>query len=399
MRRLMLLVGAVLVVLAVAGSGAAVSTVAGSSRSVTLGGPIVELKADAGRAIALIELADSESSVKVHCADVVVWRPSTGASVVVVDHVREQCRGFDILGAYYGVALAGSDAVWVQSGGGNTFETLMFVSPLATGRSDVVGRAGAGGQGGWGSFVANAQGDRELLVYNSYNRCVSSEYSDVQCPPGYKDRSISSDQIVMERQARRTVATSGRDLTVLAVGGGRIVAREWSGPLIVLAPTRAAAPRVAHENFNAERLIATYRYKRGEVRAAATDGRTLAVLRKGALDVIPLPGSSGSRIARTVPNAFSYGPDRPVACLEGPILQFQCTSPQLRLVDLDGNIAVYIRRNAVYLLDLKTGRSIVIAQPTTTPVNAQLEPDGLYISAGNTLTFTPRSQVEQRLHR
>jgi hypothetical protein len=76
-----------------------------------------------------------------------------------------------------------------------------------------------------------------------------------------------------------------------------------------------------------------------------------------------------------------------------------CTNPQLRLVDLDGHIAVYIRGNAVYLLDLTRGRSVIVAQPTAAPVNAQLEPDGLYIAAGSTLTFTPRSQVEQRLHR
>ena len=132
-----------------------------------------------------------------------------------------------------------------------------------------------------------------------------------------------------------------------------------------------------------------YPYKPGQVRAAVTDGRTLAVLRVGALDVIPLPGALGSRSIRMLPHASSYGPESGAAYPE----------PQLRLTDLDGHIAVYIRGHAVHLLDLTTGRSVIVAQPAATPVNAQLEPDGLYIAAGNTLTFTPRRQVEQRLHR
>jgi hypothetical protein len=45
------------------------------------------------------------------------------------------------------------------------------------------------------------------------------------------------------------------------------------------------------------------------------------------------------------------------------------------------------------------GRSTIFARPKTGPVNAQLEPDGLYLAAWDTLTFTPRTQVEQRLHR
>ena len=55
--------------------------------------------------------------------------------------------------------------------------------------------------------------------------------------------------------------------------------------------------------------------------------------------------------------------------------------------------------NDVYLLDLRSGRSVVVAQPKATRLDAQLEPDGLYVAARNTLTFTPRAQVEQRFRR
>jgi hypothetical protein len=80
-------------------------------------------------------------------------------------------------------------------------------------------------------------------------------------------------------------------------------------------------------------------------------------------------------------------------------MRSSCTNPELRLVDLDGDIAVYVLRTAVYLIDLTSGRSVIVARPTAAPVSAQLEPDGLYLAAASTLTFTPRSQVEQRRHR
>jgi hypothetical protein len=189
---------------------------------------------------------------------------------------------------------------------------------------------------------------------------------------------------------------------VLAVGGGRVVALRPAGGLIVLARAPAPTGLVAHEGFQAERLIATYPYEPEEVLAAATDGHTLAVLRANVLDVIPLPGNPGTRTTRKLPGATSYGADRPVACLEGTLgglTGTPCEEAELRLTDLDGHIAVYVRSTAVYLLDLTNGRSVIVARPTAFPVNAQLEPDGLYVAAGNTLTFTPRAEVERRLRR
>ena len=241
-----------------------------------------------------------------------------------------------------------------------------------------------------------------LLVYNRYGRCrrlTDPDYApDLPCPVGYRDGAIIDDTIEMvTKSGRRLIASSPRALTVLAVGGGRIVGRRENGELIVLAPRSTPTPLVAHTGYKAERLIATYPYMPAEVRGAATDGHTLALLRAGALDVIPLPGSPGARTTRTLPKAGSYGPDSPTVCLRYPV---ECrTRAQLRLTDLDGNIAVYIRGHAIYLLNLPTGRSIVFARPTASPVNAQLEPDGLYLAAGNTLTFTTRAQVEQQLHR
>jgi hypothetical protein len=113
--------------------------------------------------------------------------------------------------------------------------------------------------------------------------------------------------------------------------------------------------------------------------------------------VIPLPGSPGTRAIWPLPDARSYGPDRPAGCSDGngP----PCTVSELRLTDLDGDIALYINGNAVVLLDVRTGEAFTVARPTRGPVNAQIELEGLYASAGDTLTFTPRASLQQRLRR
>src|SRR5262249_14976435 len=154
--------------------------------------------------------------------------------------------------------------------------------------------------------------------------------------------------------------------------GGRVIAREPAGPVLVFDPNRASS------------VIASYGYKPNQALAAVTDGRTLGVLEKGVpvgvrlqtvLDVIPLPRSPGNRTIRPLPESASYGPDRPLSCNdEGS----RCAAAELRLTDVDGNIAVYVHGNAVNLLDVVSGKTVTVARPALRPVNAQLEPEGLY---------------------
>ena len=372
MRRMMLLVGAVAIIV-VAGAGDTGRSARGPS--LRFDGPIIQLNADSGRSIVVV---NSHSE----CPDVVVWSPATDARVLLAGRDLGLCPG---IGSYLGVALAGDRAAWLMSSEGNALETYLYMTSLVSGRSPHVKPTGwlvwtrAHNQGWSGPQMANLYGDSGLLVYNFLKRCQPlgdpAFPPDVVCPPGYAAGATSLEQIRLVLPARRVIATSGHDLTLLAAGGGRVVGRLDSGGLIVLAPKLPRAPLVQHAGYKAERLIATYPYATGEVQAAATDGRTLAVLRAGTLDVIPLPGTKGRHTTRTLPHPGTT-----------------------RLADLGGNIAVYIRGHAIYLLNLTTGRSIVFARPTASPVSAQLEPDGLYIAAGNTLTFTPRDEVEQQLH-
>jgi hypothetical protein len=392
-RRAAVLVGAATVLVA-----AAPSHPGGSVRvrgdSITVGGPITELKADAGRAIVLVRRTDT-------CADVLVWNRSRRKVVTVFDHSR--CSPTVPLESYYGVALAGDRAAYVETGGGNVLESFLMLTPLATRRGTVAAHESGEGEGSFGRIVSNPHGDAGLLAYNDHELelCRQEPAAPppfVRCPSGVEDGSIVlvSDQVRLAYPARRVVASSTHELRVLAVGGGRVVARTAAGDVIVLAPRSVAAPLVSYPGFRAERLVATYPYGPGEPLAAATDGRTLALLRAGALDVIPLPGRAGSRRTWHLPEASGYGPDRPVTC-DDYGTPGACRGPDLRLTDLDGAVAVYVQGRTVHLLDVRTGRSAVAARPPARPVTAQLEPDGLYVAAGSTLTFTPRRDVERSL--
>ena len=266
-----------------------------------------------------------------------------------------------------------------------------------SGRNITVESAAAEGQGGGqGAWVDDPGGDGTLLVYNSYRHCTDWAMPPDRCPAGVSDAADIDERIVMvtRQGAAHPIATSARTVTVLAVGGGRVVARLAGGELIVLAAKQAPAPLVAHDGFRVEHLIATYPYKPGQVRAAATDGHKLAVLRAGALDVIPLTERHARRTTWALPHASSYSSNSPIACEQ----ESGCPATALRLTDLDGNLAVYIFGNHVHVLDLTSGQSVVVARPKATRIDAQLEPDGLYVAAGNTLTFTRRTQIERRLH-
>jgi hypothetical protein len=67
------------------------------------------------------------------------------------------------------------------------------------------------------------------------------------------------------------------------------------------------------------------------------------------------------------------------------------------LAGLDGTVLAYTKGDSVYVLDLTTGRSALIAQPKKGLVGAELAHDGLYVASATTVTFTPRSELEQRL--
>ena len=312
--------------------------------SITVIGLIADLHADAGRALVKVDRGED-------CPDVLVWDRLKGKIVTVFDH--RWCAELAPLGSFGGVALTGDKAAYAETSGGNTLESYITVMSLATGRSSHVAAGYAGGQGAWGNIGREPQGRRRPTRLGSTNAAGGPDVGpDVPCPPGYEDASIVSDQIRLALPTRRVIASSADEMPVLAVGGGRVVALQALGRVIVLAPKRTATSLVQYEGFRAERLIASYKYNPAKeaVFAAATDGRTLAIRRQGAIDVIALPGSHGTPATRTLSVAGQS------------------------LADLDGNTAVYLYRNAVYLLNLTTGRTVIFARPLHDPSTRNSNP-------------------------
>jgi probable HAF family extracellular repeat protein len=363
----------------------AADTVAVGAGSITVRGSVEELKADAGRAIVRVRPPDSAV-----CSDVFVWGPPRRVTTVVDSR---RCSELVPLESTYGVALAGGEAAYIGTGGGNILESSVNETALSTRRSRRLAWETADGQGAYGEVLSNLHGDGSLLVFGDHTRCVDSEAArNESCPPGVEEGTVVSSRIRLALPARRVIAASSYEIRLLAVGGGRVVVRTGAGDLLVLAPRAARAPRRVVDGVSAERLVATYAYRPREALAAATDGRTLAVLRSGALDVIQLTGARGTRRTWRLPSAANYGADLPVACSDWG----KCHVPVLRLADLDGDLAVFVRGNGVYGLRLATGRITLLARPAGRPVSAQLEPGGLYVAAGSTVTFTPRAEVERR---
>ncbi|MFN0153113.1 MAG: hypothetical protein ACKVUT_01880 [Gaiella sp.] len=72
----------------------------------------------------------------------------------------------------------------------------------------------------------------------------------------------------------------------------------------------------------------------------------------------------------------------------------RCALAEVRLADLDRAHLVYIRRNAIHMLNLRTGKDIVVRRPSRSPVHAQLEPAGMIYSHGDRISLVGRKKLD-----
>jgi hypothetical protein len=133
--------------------------------------------------------------------------------------------------------------------------------------------------------------------------------------------------------------------------------------------------------------IARIDYAPGEAVAVKAHGGLVAVLRRGALDVRYVYG----KVPKTIPlpAAHSYGDDH---C--GVV---RCTLAELRLADLQGNLAVYIHGRAIHVLRWTDLHEVVVRPPATGAVHAELEATGLSYTSGKRISFIPRAELDRRL--
>ena len=157
---------------------------------------------------------------------------------------------------------------------------------------------------------------------------------------------------------------TGRDAyAVAAVDAGRIAVRRMDGSVVLL----GGVPRVE---------VA------GPVDGVALRGNDLVTLEGDALQVYSAAtGAAGKMVP----------------------LPSGTTKPVLR--DVQWGIAVYVRGLQVHAMRLSDGRDVAITVPGSGPVDAQIEPFGLYYSynlpkstAHGRVAFLPRAELLQKLH-
>jgi hypothetical protein len=344
-------------------------------------GIVKELVADGDRVGIVLAGPDRVAGSSKLCPRVVLWTPREHRAI----RLSGSCNDWSSRGSVFGVALSGKRAAWVRSGGGNTYETSLFLRTAGQRRATQIAFASADPPAP-GYFVGNARGEGPVLVFNEYARCSTEEGSTLSCPPGLADGSIFRALIwryTGKGKSKLIASQPSGELSVLALGAGRVAVRTMTGSVEVLSATTGAVMR-------------TYHYAPDLVRAAALDANYLVVLRDGLLDVHKLGADESVRTV-PLPLAASYGPASPPPEIGGkgpPAL-----TPKLTLEDVGSGLAVYVFDRAVHVVRLADGRDVVVARPSSGPVHAQAQATGIWIASAHRVTFMPIAQVRRRLMR
>jgi hypothetical protein len=338
-------------------SAAATTTAGTPTRYVRVtSGAVLGLAADGDRAAFIVEGRLKE------CWSVMVWGPvrrrvhrlQSAAKCESTD--RPNRRGTPT------VALGGTRAVWQELTGGNTLETILKTATLARPTPGWVA-AGYANDGVAGTFVRPPAGDGALLAFTVEEIC-HPDYQGYLCPPGRKPGGIVEATVWRVGGKGRcpnaasgspvrcsVVAKADSDLSVLAVGAGRIAVRTESGI------------RLLTDAGEVVRDIAVT-----GTRKAALYGKRLAVKTARAVEVYDT--ATGQLSAR-----------------------FPSVSG--RLEDLDRDILVTASGGTVTLRRLSNGRMTTIHAGRTGV--AQLEGPGLFVASARRVTFMPMRDVLRRL--
>jgi hypothetical protein len=162
------------------------------------------------------------------------------------------------------------------------------------------------------------------------------------------------------------------------LGGGSIAVERASGDVEFYVGRRGAP-------------VGRVQYAPGEVKALKGDSRSsqFAVLRGRSLDVVANRGEV--RYSVELPPAASYGDDR---CYRP-----RCATTELRVADFEWPYAVYVRGQAIHVVDVRSGKDLVVRRPSASPVHAQMEVTGLTYSHGNRISLLGRSKIEALFRR
>ena len=307
-------------------------------------GTIEELAADGGRVAFIVEY-DGSASVE-------AWEPGRARVVRLERPCGEFC---DVIAGLNGVALAGTRVAWLSTHEGNDIETNVSTATLDRPTPVLLDNESA--LGGLGPEASAPVGHGGLLTFSVSDRC------DADCPPGRGTGDVVGATIW--RFGGATLCGSGAPGTP---GGGRVctAVAHADRELRVLA---ADAERIAARTDDGVRLLtATGKVLRDftvEATAAALSGKRIALRTPDAIEVCDT--GSGQLTVRL------------------PVLK------AVRLADLEGDLLVTTAGRTVTLQRLSDGQTTTIRAGGT--ARAQLEPPGLFVAGGRSVTFTPMRDV------
>ena len=307
--------------------------------------PVVSLAADGPSAAVATECGAGRSGPYLTYA-LYSWNPIRRSVVSMARPRQRRCFESSTGEGIWESGIAGPRTAWVSFQGGNDQEAR-----LGTGSSRKPQSAAF--LTGWlwrntgnmeGDWVGNVHGDGSLLVFNTWSLC-DSLFKNGKCHPGNPvGFHIYNEKIwrVVGQRKRLVLATRGES-TVLSAAAGRILVHRAYGPLEL---RRADG-----------RLLRTIRFGRDEVRGAVLDARELVVL------------THDYGLTWRVFDVRS-GQQRGALPAESHAVP----------VDVERGLLVYTIGRVVHVLRLSDARKRAFVAPVHFPVQAQLEPSGLFYS-------------------
>jgi Tol biopolymer transport system component len=258
------------------------------------------------------------------------------------------------------LVLAGGRAAWTGEATTSSLDyTTLFTGMAGTGAAELVTADHNNGL-----YLGGLAGDRSLLVYNTWRE---------SWPKGYEHPSVVSEPKLWRivgagSGAKKRLVIEGPDAAdVVAVDTGRIAVLRHDGMLVILNATgrKLSAFHLGSEGLNAAQMTES----------------TLVVLRGRMLEVRDVATGTLRHRWRTA------------------------NGSNATLEDASNGFAVYSVGIAVHLLRLSDGRDRTLSiRRMAGPVNAQLEPEGLYVSYNLTsaahpgrIAFVPFLELNRRI--
>jgi hypothetical protein len=272
------------------------------------------------------------------------WNPGRRSAVSMARPRQRRCYESSTGEGIWEAGIGGPRLAWVHFSGGNYQQASLATASSRKPRSvryltGLMYRTTGNTVGDW---VGNIHGDGRLLVFNTWSVC-ESVIKGGKCRQGpLRDLRIYNEKIwrIVGHRKRLVFATRG-EATVLSVAAGRILVHRADGSLEL---------RTADGH-----LLRKLHFEPKEMRGAVLDATELVVLAHG--------------------HGLTWRVFDPRSGHEKGALP---AAPHAVAADVERGLLVYTIGRVVHVLRLSDGREKRFVSPAVFPVQAQIEPSGLF---------------------